>query len=243
MILVLALVVSATLQPATPKVGDLVTVTFAGPVTLDASPDYEVVQRSGNRVILRTFEPRPFALSGTVGNTRFGNLRVPVASVLKQGDDLALAPLAAPRLPASPRLPFVAIAIAALCAIAAWAWVWRRSRTVVAEPPRMTVVTPEERFRRAVAALRGDPSRASRWAALANETRAFLAATRADLGSDLTTSEVVPRLHVHEGIVREILQQGDLEKFSPRGAPPRDFDELAALALTLAGPRAPEIAA
>ncbi len=241
--LILALVVSATLQPAAPQVGDLITVTFAGPVTLDASREYEVVQRSANRVVLRTFEPKSFALSGTVRNTRFSNLRVPIASVLKQSDDLAPAPLAAPRPPESPRLPFIAIAIAALCAIAAWALVWRRSRQMVVALPRMADVAPEERFRRAIAALRGDPSPASRWAALANETRAFLAATRPDLGSDLTTSEVVLRLRDHESIVREILRQGDLEKFSPRGAPPRDFDELAVLALTLAQPRDSEIAA
>lgn len=244
MILVLALVVSATLQPAAPKVGDLITVTFAAPVTLDASSEYEVVQRSGNRVVLRTFEPKPFAMSGTIGTTRFSNLRVPVTSVLRQNDDLTLAPLASPRPPAYPLAPFIAIGIAALCAIAAWALVWWRSRTKAAEASRAaSALPPDERFRRAVVALRGKPSRAARWAALANETRAYLAATRPELSTDLTTSEVVPRLREHEAVVREILLQGDLEKFSPHGAPQRDFDEVAARALELAAPRVTEIAA
>jgi hypothetical protein len=235
MILVLALVVSATLQPAAPKVGDLITVTFAGPVTLDASSQYEVVQR--------TFEPKPFVMSGTVGGTRFSNLSVPVASVLTQGDNLALAPLSPPRDPAYPVAPFIAIGIAALCAIAAWALVWWKSRAKVVAVPKVALLPPDERFRRAVAALQGNPSRATRWAALANETRVFLAATRPDITTDLTTSELVPRLREHEDVVREILLQGDLEKFSPRGAPQRDFDEVAAKALELARPRVTEIAA
>jgi hypothetical protein len=49
MILVFALVtasITATMQPAAPKVGDLITVTFQAPVTLEPSRDYEVVQRS-----------------------------------------------------------------------------------------------------------------------------------------------------------------------------------------------------
>jgi hypothetical protein len=243
MILVLALVVSATLHPAAPKVGDLITVTFAAPVTLDRSNQYEVVQRSGNRVVLRTFEPKPFVMSGTVGGTRFSNLSVPVASVLKQNDDLTLAPLSPPREPAYPVAPFVAIGIAALCAIAVWALVWWRSRAKVVAVPKVSLLPPDERFRRAVAALQSNPSRATRWAALANETRAYLAATRPDITTDLTTSELVPRLREDEAIVREILLQGDLEKFSPRGAPQRDFDEVAAKALELARPRMTEIAA
>lgn len=241
MILVLALV-TATLQPAAPKVGDRITVTFRAPVVLDASREYEVVERNGNRVVVRTFEPKPFTMSGTAGNVRFSSLRVPVTSVLRQNDDLALAPLAPPRRPSYPLEPFVAIGVAALAAIAAWAFVWWRSRKRVAIPIA-AAVRPEDRYRSAVLALRGNPSRSTRWAALANETRAFLSATRHDLGSDLTTSELVPRLREHEAIVREILLQGDLEKFSPRGAPPRDFDEVAARALELVTPRVTELAA
>ena len=231
MILVLA-IVTATFQPPAPKVGDLITVTFPAPATIDASPNYEVVSRAGNRVVVRTFTPKPFALSGTMGDVRFRNLTVPVRSILRQGDLLVPAPLAPPRSASYPRLPFVAIAIAALLAALAWVGAWWRSRKPHVVPaPAMSA---EERFRRAVLALRENPSRPLRWAGLADATRAFLAATRPQLGSELTTSELVPRLDEQEAIVEEILRQGDLEKFSPWGAGSRDFDELAARVLELA---------
>ena len=232
MILILALV-TATLQPAQPAVGDRITITFPAPVVLDASPSYSIVESSGGRVVLQTFEPKPFVVSGRMGSTRFRDMRVPVRSVLKEGDDMTPAPLAPPRPVAYPIGPWIAIGVAALCAIAAWAAVWwkaRRKKLVPVAPP----MPAEERFRRAVLALRANPARAQRWALLATETRAFLAATRPDLGSDLTTSELIPRLGEEAALVREILRQGDLEKFSLRGAPPRDFDELAAKALELA---------
>lgn len=243
MILVLALV-TATLHPAAPRVGDRITVTFAAPVVLDASPAYEVVERQGNRVVLQTFEPKPFVMSGTAGGVRFSNLRVPVTSVLKPDDDLTPAPLAPPRPVPYPIAPFVAIGVAALAALGAWVLLWLRSRKSAAVPlPATGLVRPEDRYRSAVLALRNNPSRAARWALLANETRAYLAATRPQLGGDLTTSELLPRLREHEAIVREILRQGDLEKFSPRGAPLCDFDEVAARALELVTPRESEVAA
>jgi hypothetical protein len=232
MILVLALL-TATLQPAQPSVGDRITITFPAPVVLDASPRYSIVESAGNRVVLQTFEPRPFSLSGTMGAVRFRNMRVPVRSVLKPGDDLQPAPLAAPRQVPYPRKPWIAIGVALAAALLAWGLLWwrlRRRKPVIVEPP----LTAEERYRRAVAALLAQPDRRQRWAALATETRAFLAATRPNLGSDLTTTELVPRLGEEAELVREILRQGDLEKFSPRGAPQRDFDELAAKALELA---------
>lgn len=224
MILVLALV-TATLQPASPKVGDLITVTFPAPVVLDASRDFEVVSRDGNRVVVRTFQPKPFAMNGTVGGTRFRNLQVPVGSVLKRGDDLQPAPLAPPKPLPYPPLPWYAIAAAALCAIVAWAAVWWRSR-----PPVEVIVpplAPADRLRAAVRTLMENPSYELRWAALANETRAYLNATRPNLTGDLTTTELVPRLGERERVIEEILRQGDLQKFSKRGAAPRDFAELA----------------
>ena len=231
MILVLALV-TATLQPASPKVGDLITVTFPAPVVLDASRDYEVVSRDGNRVVVRTFEPKPFAMSGTMGTTRFRNLRVRVASVLKQGDDLQPAPLAPPQPLPYPVRPWYVIAAAALCAVAAWAVVWWRARKPVAivAPP----ISPADRLRAAVRALVENPSYELRWAALANETRAYLNATRPNLTGDLTTTELVPRLRDEERVIEEILRQGDLQKFSRQGAAPRNFAEVAARVMELA---------
>jgi len=236
MILAVLALVTASFHPAEPKVGDLVTITFPAPVVLDASRDYEVVARHGNVVVVRTFEPRPFALGGVVktasGNVRFRNLEVPMRSVLKQGDDLAPAPLAPPR-PMAWSWWWVVMAIAVLLAIAASVVLWLRAKKRA--PEELTpVATPEDRFRAAVLALRANPSSPLRWAALADETRKFLAATRPRLGSDLTTTELVPKLDERERVAEEILRQGDLEKFSRRGAAQREFDELADRALELA---------
>jgi hypothetical protein len=234
MILAVLALVSATFQPPAPKVGDLIMIEFAAPVTLDASPEYEVVSRNGNRVVVRTFAPKPFALSGVTGNVRFRNLKVPVQSVLGANDPLKPAPLVPPREVPYPRAPFIAIAVAALCALAAWLAVWRRSKRAAAVLPSQPLLAPEERFRRAVLALRENPSQAKRWAKLADETRAYLAATRPQLRTDLTTTELMPRLRENDRIVVDILRQGDREKFSPWGAEPKDFNEVADRALELA---------
>jgi hypothetical protein len=230
MILALALV-AATLQPASPTVGDLITVTFPAPVVLDASREYEVVARSGNSVVVRTFQPKPFAMNGTTGGQRFTRT-IPVTSVLKQGDDLKPAPLAPPVAIAYPRLPWYAIGAAALLAAIAWLVAWWRARrpAEVVAPP----VHPADRLRAAVQTLLSNPSYEWRWAALANETRAFLDATRPGLTGDLTTSELVPRLGDAERVVEEILRQGDLQKFSRRGAADRDFAALATAVLNVA---------
>jgi len=219
---ILALV-TATFSPPAPTVGDPITITFSEPVKIEPSANYEILSQQGKRVVVRTFLPKPFVIGG---------VRIPVRSVLKQGDDMKPAPLTPPRASPYPRAPFVAIAIAALLAIAAWLAAWLLSRRAV------RVVAPQipasERYRRAVLALREDPSRAHRWAALADATRAYLAESRANLSSDLTTTELVPRLPEHERVVAEILRQGDMEKFSREGAPSRDFNEVTERALELA---------
>lgn len=234
MILAFVAALTVSFSPPQPKVGDLITVTFPAPVVLDASRDYEVVSRNGNTVVVRTFEPRTFSLSGTTGNVRFRSLKVPMTSVLKQGDDLAPAPLAPPRPAEIAWLQWIAVALLVLLVSVVLWLLWRRSRRKKPVAPPMPQLTPEERFRAAVNALREDPSQHLRWAALADETRRYLAATRPQLGSELTTTELVPKLAEQERIVEEILRQGDLEKFSRRGAQQREFDELANKALELA---------
>jgi hypothetical protein len=222
--------VTMTFQPGMPEVGDRITLQFPAPVVLDASRDYDVVERSGNRVVVQTFSPKPFAVSGRMGTTGFRNLMVPVKSVLKPNDDLKPAPLTPPQPVPYPRNPFIAIGIAAACAIGAWAGVWwlaRRRKPAVVIPP----LPADERFRRAVTAAKTQPER---WAALADATRSFLAETRPQLRPDLTTTELLPRLREEERIVTAILRQGDLEKFSVEGAEPEDFDTVAQRALELA---------
>ncbi len=230
MILVLLAAVTVTFSPAQPTVGTPIAVEFRETVKLDPSPEYEVVESSGRRVVVRTFDPQPFALSGTVGNVRFRGLKVPVASVLKPNDDLKPAPLAPPAPQPYPRRPFYAIGIAALAALAAWLLVWKFARKAL-DVPVVPEIPADERFRRAVVVAKTQPER---WAALADATRAYLAATRPRLGSDLTTTELVPRLLEDERIVFEILRQGDLEKFSLGGAEPEDFETVVQRALELA---------
>lgn len=225
--------VTASIQPAAPKVGDLITIEFAEPVTLDASPDFEVVSRQTKRVVVRTFQPKPFLMSGTAGKARFDNLVIPVKSVLAENDPMTPAPLAPPVKVPYPRTPFIAIAVAAFAAIVAWAAVWWRAKHASAPAILQPVLSPEERFRNAVLALRRNGAHPRRWAALADETRAFLAATR-HLGTELTTTELVPRLTEHDRIAEDILRHGDIEKFAPRGTPHAEFDEIAERALTLA---------
>ncbi|HSP14661.1 MAG TPA: hypothetical protein VLV78_07910 [Thermoanaerobaculia bacterium] len=233
----LFLVFTATFRPAAPTVGDLVTIDFQKPVVLDASPSYEIVSQHGNRVIIRTFEPKPVALSGVSGDVRFRHLMVPVHSVLKPKDKLDPAPLRPPVPLPMPRRPFVLIGIAALLAAAAWIATLilsRRRESITEEEPQ---IDPAERFRRTVADLREHPDRRNRWAVLADATRLYLSRLSPHLGMDLTTSQLLPRVaSEHVAAIAEILRQGDLEKFSPWGAPAADFDSIAARALDLIPP-------
>ncbi len=216
-------IATATIRPAAPAIGDLITIDFETPVIVQPSPSYEIVAQHGKRVVVRTFEPKPFLLRGP-------NFVVPVRSVLKPKDNLQPAPLQPPRPLAAPRLPLILIAIAALLAIAVWTAIVLRAKTqdlvVVPSAP------PDVRFRETVVALRNDPRRRKRWAALADATRAYLAATRPHLGPELTTRELLARQP--EPVVAEILTQGDLEKFSLWGAEQLDFDTIAGRALELA---------
>ena len=64
MLALLLLAAVTTFHPAQATVGDPITVDFATPVALDPSTDYEVVSRSGNRVVIRTFAPHTIAVTG-----------------------------------------------------------------------------------------------------------------------------------------------------------------------------------
>ena len=229
------LLFSATFRPASPTVGDLVTIEFHQPATLDPSAAFEVVSQKGNRVVVRTFEPKPIVLSGVSGGIRFRNLTVPIRSVLQPKDKLEPAPLASPVAIPFPRAPFVAIGIAGLLAVLSWMVVFVLARSPVAgRGSQGAFVDPAERFRLTVGQLRADRSQPHRWAALADATRAYLASLSPHLGIELTSSQLLPRVDSqHVAVIAQILRQGDLEKFSPWGAPPADFDGVAERALDL----------
>lgn len=221
MITSLVLLAAITFTPQRPTVGDPITVNFPLPVTVQASNDYEVVAQRGNTVIVRTFEPRTFTL-----HTSAGDVMIPVVSVLGHGDALAPAPLKPPRAEPYPRLPFIAIGIAALAAALAWTGVWLLARRRVARQPEI-VLDPAEAIRAA-----------RDWASLADGVRRYLAATDPRLGMEMTTRELLAVWN--EPLLADILRQGDLQKFSPWGAAPGDFDALKRRAQALVPQPVPE---
>ena len=215
-----------TFEPPKPTIGDPVTITFASPTTVDPSPDYEIVSRSGNSVVIRTFVPHTISVNGRAADGPV-SVMIPIHSVLKPDDKLEPAPLKPPKSEPWPRLPFVAIGAAALAAIAVWAAVVVLAKRLVPKP--RIVIVPADEFLRRVRSLRPDAPK--RWARLADIVRAYLAAVRADLGSELTTAELLSR--VDHPAIAQILRQGDLEKFSPWGAAPADFDDVTKRALDI----------
>jgi hypothetical protein len=227
--LTLLLLVTATFHPAHPTVGDPITVDFARPVALDRSPAYEIVSQRGSRVVVRTFEPKPFALSGTIEGVHFRNLIVPVRSVLAPNDALQPAPLKPPQRVPMRRGAFVAIGVAALLAAAAWAGLYALQARERRRARGVPVIPPAERFRSAVAALIDRPP-AQPWAELADAVRWYLDAR--GFGAELTTSQLLASLGRHD-LIGEILHRGDLEKFSPWGAPPGEFSAIAKRAFAL----------
>ena len=224
----LLLLVTATFRPPAPTVGDRITIEFKQPVRLDPSPQFEIVSQIGNRVVVRTFEPRPFTISGRTGDVLFRNMIVPVRSVLKPKDTLAPAPLKPPKSEAYPWMPFVYIGVAALAAIGAWIAVWLLAKRAAAARTPKPAIPPAERFRIGVAA-------AKNWAQLADAVREYIGATT------LTTTEVLARNSSE--LLDEILRQGDLEKFSPWGPRPGDLRGLKGRALELIVEPSEEVAA
>jgi len=222
---------TATYRPVSPAIGDLITIDYSEPVTVQPSPQYEIVSRTPTRVVVRTFEPRTITVHGTAGD-----LEIPIRSVLAPNDALRPAPLRPPRELPKSRTPWIAIAIAALCAALTWLFVMLRkpAAQVVVQP----IVAADIRFRQAVQAAARAPRR---WAALADATREYLAATYPELGLELTTEELLAKGGGLTAALHGILRQGDLEKFSPWGPEPSDFDAAAQTALELIVPE--EIAA
>ena len=218
--------ITATLHPAAPTVGDPIAIDFPAAVVLDKSADFEILSQRGAHVVVRTFEAKPFVVSGRMGDVAFTNLVVPVRSVLKEKDAMTPAPLVAPRGERFPVSVMIAIAvIVALIAAAIALLVRKRTRPAVVVPE----VPPAERFRAAVLALREDTT-PMRWAKLADALRDYLEAT-SGVGRELTTAEVLARRR--DAVVERILRHGDREKFSPWGTE-GDFDAVAEEALRLA---------
>jgi hypothetical protein len=182
-----------TFEPAKPTIGDPVTITFASPTVVEPSPDYEIVARHDNSVVIRTFVPHTITVNGRAADGPV-SVMIPIHSVLKPDDKLEPAPLKPPKPEPWPRTPFVAIGIAAVAAIAAWAAVVTLGKRRV--PKARIVIVPSDEFGRRLRSLRPDAPK--RWATLADIVRAYLAAVRPDLGAELTTSELLSRIDREE---------------------------------------------
>jgi hypothetical protein len=234
------LLVTVTFKPATPTVGDPITIDFPSAVVLNASEDYELVSQERNRVVIRTFKPKPLALSGTVGGEEFQKLVIPVSSVLQPDDNLQPAPLKPPLAPPASRTPWYALGGAAAAAVLAWLAVFLLARRKVAHERDVPQLPTGERFRLTVDQLRARRGGSGRWAALADATRLYLSSIEPGLGAELTTLELLRKLAATnirpQDVVTTILRQGDLEKFSPWGAHAADFDAVALRALDLIPP-------
>ncbi len=257
MLALLLLTAITTFQPARPTVGDPITIDFAAPTTVDPSPDYEVVSRNNRQVVIRTFVPHTIAVTGKTADGPV-SVMIPIHSVLKPDDKLEPAPLKPPKAEPWPRLPFIVIGIAALCAIGAWTAVVLLARRRTPKP--VVVIVPAEEFRSRVLRLRR-AAIGMRWAYLADAVRSYLASVRSDLGAELTTAELLARVEERDQLhevageppaeqppgrrrydttgydaretLGEILHQGDLEKFSPWGPAPADFDDAVKRALEI----------
>jgi hypothetical protein len=231
MLTALALALVLRVSPQQPSVGELITIDAGkGPLVLQKASDYEVVSQSGGRVVVRTFAPKAFTVTGTAGGEAFRQV-IPVRSVLKPKDDLVPAPLAPPVVEPERRLPWVLIMVAGLVAAAVWTWLAYHGRRERAEKVVLPLLTPVQRYRVAIEALRASPRTPKRWERLADALRDYLAATE-ELSFDLTTTELLAR--ERHPVVAEVLHQGDYEKFSPWGAQALDFDDMARRALELA---------
>lgn len=221
------------ISPAQPTVGDPVTITFPANITrVNVSPGeaFEAVRGEGNRIVVRSFRPGPFEVEGTLlrGETRSA-FRMPlmISSVLRPDDSLEPAALKPPR-PLDPNRA-ATIAIAAAAAVAALSWLavvllWRRRRALA--PVRLPGAAEEFRIALGRAARVADGN--AKAIALAEATRGYLARISGSYGRELTTLELLRVLAPAEaaGVIRDLLTDADLAKFSPWGASRRDYREV-----------------
>jgi hypothetical protein len=221
--------VPATISPPRPTVGDPITLTFPAPIRVAASPDFELIEAKGNRVVVRSFRTGPFTIMGKlVRGPRMTDVaaRVHVFSVLQPNDSLEPAELKPPRpLPPNP-VARGAIIAALIAAVLSWAAVYLLARRGVAVEESVLGAVEEfhQRLRRA-AHLR-EP--AAKLIALADATRIFLSRTSPAYRRELTTFELLRILPPGDvsGMVREVLTASDLAKFSPWGVEGRDYGHM-----------------
>lgn len=259
-LLLLSLLPAIRTMPPHPTVGDTVVVELpvdtGYQVSVDPSSDFELVAISENRVTLRSFKPGAVTLSTRL--SRPGQLpvtqtfSVQIESVLKKNDRLQPAPLKPPRPLVSASAPFRILGAAAGVAALLWAILFfaaRRRPSREAEVPA-PLLSADAELTRALDRISAAEKSDTRWVELAEALRRYLARTKPELGSELTTSELLMRYssvaHAAElSLLRSILSEGDWVKFSgkPRRRDDHDVVAMAARALVKPGPVVEEVAA
>jgi hypothetical protein len=240
-ILLFALLAAAvSITPATPTVGDPVTLTFPSSwheVELESSDEYELVSAEANVVVVRSFKPGELTVEAS-GRDAAGNaLQTPpvvvrVASVLEENDSMKPAPFAPPvDLPRN-RAALWSLGTAAAAAALLWSALFAlrpARREEVAAAPLDAVTAFRASVDKAMQMPPGDP----RWIALAEALRTYLAAASPALGRELTTRELLGAVSSRHGsdvasLLGSVLRGGDLSKFSPWGAGTAAAEELRA---------------
>ena len=218
--------------PATPTVGDLITLQFPLPadhvLTLDPSEEYELVEIDGTRAVIRSFRPGPLTVVARTAREgeepRAYSAQIEIASVLAPNDSLEPAPLAPAQPLPGERLPWLVIGGAGVAAAMAWIALLLAVRRRGEERP-VAELPPDEAFERELARIRALHDPAAQWIALGEATRSFFARTRPELGRELTSREMVEVMHARrvDGTtatqVERVLRSADRTKFSTLGPP------------------------
>ena len=203
--------------------------------------------------MLRSFQAGTFTPEGTIygpaGRTeKVRGPEVVIRSVLAKDDGLKPAPLHPPLPLPRDRTADVALAIAAMSAIALWAAViyLARRRSVVLEGGK--ILAPDEEFLQALKALRTAEDSPLLLIAVADASRRYLARVDDRLGRELTTFELTREAsRVFPGdrarVLRRILTEADIAKFSPWGSRLPGFRQFVDDASSILVPREEESAA
>ena len=230
--------------PSTPTVGDQIALVFStGPsetIRIDPSASYEIVSITGNRAVVRAFQPGDIVIQGEIrgpsGVVKFDQLKITIRSVLEVNDKLEPAPLAPPLRSESPRAAPIAIGVALAAAAAAWGALLLLLRGIREIGPVVITLGAVDEYRAALERLRGTQGTVLH-VELADATRRYLARTDQRLSSDLSSREMVGALRIDGNMndawpnVAELLRAGDHAKFAPTagkyGDPSQSGDALA----------------
>lgn len=253
LLLALALVVSGSVQyePASPTVGDLITITYPEPgegrLSLLPSEQFEVVDVAGAKAVVRSFRPgsiRVVAEILTPGQqTQRHSVEIEVRSVLVENDDLRPAPLVFPKALPRNLTARWAIGLAAAAALAAWVALIVVSKRLArrAGDDGDWAVDPAAAWIERLKRIARLPDEQERWRQLADSTRWLLPRIDSSLGPELTTTEVIDAMRARRldpevlVLVERILHGGDWAKFSPFGAPKDESANVLSSARQLAG--------